>query len=107
MEQEQKTRELKKNVKIRYEETKAVYASQFVVNTTAEEVIINFSSGYLMDPASGDTLLPVHSRIALSIPAAARLSNVIAHVLRPKDNAGGIGKSQDLPGQGASDSMES
>lgn len=69
-------------VSIRYEQTNATYASQFVINATLEEIIINFSAGYINDPQTQQTLLPVHSRIAVSPSGAARLVNTLSQALR-------------------------
>ncbi len=68
-------------VKVRYEETKALYASQFVINATEEELIINFSSGSLPDPMTGENHLPVHSRVAISISGAKRLVMLLNQAL--------------------------
>lgn len=53
-------------VQVRYEQTDTKYASQFVVNATNEEVIVNFSAGYISDPNSQQVMLPIHGRIAMS-----------------------------------------
>lgn len=72
-------------VKIRYNETTAQFASQFIVNTTNEEIIINFSSGPLSDPNTGETLLPIHTRLALTKGGAKRLQAVLASVLKQEE----------------------
>ena len=69
-------------VKVRYNETTAQFASQFIVNTTNEEIIINFSSGPLNDPNSGETLLPIHTRLAMTKAGAHRLHAVLSSVLK-------------------------
>ena len=53
-------------IQLRYEQTQVLYATQFVISATGEEVIINFSSGALPDANSGENYLPIHTRIALS-----------------------------------------
>ncbi|ALG66890.1 DUF3467 domain-containing protein [Beggiatoa leptomitoformis] len=68
-------------VRVRYEQTTAIYASQFVLSVTGEEVIVNFSSGSLPDPATGEAHLPVHTRIALSPDGAKRLVNLLNQAL--------------------------
>jgi hypothetical protein len=70
-------------VRVRYNETSALFASQFIVNTSAEDVIINFSSGPLTDPGGGDTMLPVHTRIAMTREGARRLHAVLTNILAP------------------------
>ena len=76
-------------VKVRYSETSALFASQFLINTTSEDIILNFSSGAITDPASGETLLPVHSRIAMTPAAAHRLHQVLGSILA-QQQAGGV-----------------
>ncbi len=72
---------LPQQLQIRYEQTTALYASQFVISATGEEVIINFSSGNMPDPTTGNTYLPVHTRIALSSTGARKLANLINQAL--------------------------
>ncbi|NJO15743.1 MAG: hypothetical protein HC877_08340 [Thioploca sp.] len=66
---------------LRYEQTSALYASQFVISATGEEVIINFSSGTLTEPNNGETYLPIHTRIALSVSGARKLVNLLNQAL--------------------------
>ena len=68
-------------IKVRYNETSALYSSQFIINSSDEDITINFSSGPLVDPASGDTMLPIHTRIALTKDGARRLAGVLNRVL--------------------------
>ncbi|OUD13312.1 DUF3467 domain-containing protein [Thioflexithrix psekupsensis] len=70
-----------RQVRVRYEQTQALYASQFVLNVTGEEVIINFSSGSLPDPTTGDMHLPIHSRIALSQQGVRQLVQLLNQAL--------------------------
>lgn len=79
MSEEKQTKQ--QQVKVRYNETSALYASQFILNTSEEDIIINFSSGPLADPAGGETILPVHTRIALSKDGAKRLHAILGQVL--------------------------
>lgn len=69
-------------VKVRYNETTAQYASQFILNTGADEVIVNFSSGPISDPGSGEMLLPIHTRIALTKGGVQRLHAVLGSILQ-------------------------
>ena len=86
-EQEQKNQQ---QVKVRYNETSALFASQFIVNTSAEDVTINFSSGPIGDPASGDTILPIHTRMAMTREGARRLHSVLSNILGISENKGKI-----------------
>jgi len=74
-------------VHLRYEQTMATYASQFVLNATGEEIIINFSSGSIPDPRTGENHLPIHTRIAMSTAAARRLANLLNQALSATDQA--------------------
>lgn len=76
----------KQQIKVRYNETSALYSSQFILNSSDEDIVINFSSGPLVDPASGDTMLPIHTRIALTKDGARRLLGVLSRVLADSDN---------------------
>jgi len=71
----------KQQVKVRYTETSALFASQFIVNTSEEDITVNFSSGPMTDPAGSETILPVHTRIAMSTAGAVRLYKVLGQVL--------------------------
>ena len=75
-------------VKVRYTDTSALFASQFMINTTTEDLTLNVSSGPIPDPASGETLLPIHTRIAMTPAAARRLYQVLGSVL--SQHQGGI-----------------
>lgn len=64
-------------IKLRYEEKFAKYANQFVVNQSREELFIDFSSGPIPDPSTGQTMVPIHTRIALSYQGAQRLGDLL------------------------------
>lgn len=69
-------------IKVRYTETSALFASQFIINTTQEDLTLNFSSGAISDPASGESILPIHTRIAMTVGAARRLHNLLGSILK-------------------------
>ena len=71
----------KQQIKVRYTETSSLYASQFILNSSEEDITINFSSGPLVDPGSGETILPIHTRISLTRDGARRLMGVLNKVL--------------------------
>ncbi len=72
----------KKQMRIRYSNMDTAYASQFMVNSNREEVIINFSPGYLSDPQTSETVMPIQTRVAMTPQGAARLANALANVLK-------------------------
>lgn len=79
MEQDKQAKQ--QQIKVRYTETSALYASQFILNSSEEDITINFSSGPMTDPAGGETVLPVHTRIAMGKEGAKRLHAVLGQVL--------------------------
>jgi hypothetical protein len=74
-------------VRVRYNETSALFASQFIINTSSEDLTINFSSGPITDPASGESVLPVHTRMAMTINGAHRLHTVLGNILKQQAEA--------------------
>lgn len=83
MAQEKKAQQ--KPVKIQYNETMALFAAQFIVNASEHDIIINFSSGPMVDSANGETVLPIHSRIAMGREGAKRLTAILSKVLSQTD----------------------
>jgi len=77
----------KQKLKVKYEQTTAQYANQFLVNTTNEEVFLDLSSGAVTDPSSGEAIIPIHSRIAMSYAGARRLSQILAQAVQRKEQA--------------------
>ncbi|MCP4700517.1 MAG: hypothetical protein GY862_27245 [Gammaproteobacteria bacterium] len=76
----EKTKGDKKSLHVHYAEKSALYASQFIANVSEEEIIINFSSGIIPDPATGENHLPIHTRIALSPKGAKKLATLLTQV---------------------------
>jgi len=71
----------KQQIKVRYNETSSLFASQFIINASAEDVTINFSSGPLNDPTSGETILPIHTRMSMTMAGTHRLHAVLGKIL--------------------------
>ncbi len=69
-------------IQVKYTETSALYASQFLINSTEEDITIGFSSGYLSDPGSKETLLPIHTRIGMTLQGARRLHGLLSKILQ-------------------------
>ncbi|MEM6822512.1 MAG: DUF3467 domain-containing protein [Verrucomicrobiota bacterium] len=74
-------------LKLKYEETSAQYANQFLVNTTAEELFLDLSSGAVTDPSTGESIIPIHTRIAMSYNGAQRLAQILAQAVQRHENA--------------------
>jgi hypothetical protein len=75
------------SVRVRYETTEAAFASQFIVNASAEEIIVGLSPGFVTDPNSKENLLPIHGRIAMTPGGARRLINALSSALKGLDDA--------------------
>lgn len=71
-----------RKVKVKYEEYSARYANQTVLSGSPDEVFLDFSSGPVPDAATGETVIPIHTRIALSPSAARRLLAALQQTLK-------------------------
>ena len=69
-------------LQIRYEDMSARYANQVLLNTTAEEVYLDFSPGVVMDRAMGGAVLPIHTRIVMTPTGVLRLYQALAQALQ-------------------------
>ena len=72
----------KTSMHVRYEKMETQFASQFIVNATREEIIVNFSPGAIADPQTNQQLLPINTRIAMTPHGAARLAQTLSNVLK-------------------------
>lgn len=77
-------------IKIRYNETSSLFASQFLLNSSEEDVTVNFSSGPLTDPAGGESVLPIHTRISMSKAGAKRLYDILGKILSQPEASGQV-----------------
>src|SRR3954470_12741429 len=69
-------------LQIRYDDMSARYANQVLLNTTAEEVYLDFSPGVVMDRAMGGAVLPIHTRIVMTPTGVLRLYQALAQALQ-------------------------
>lgn len=69
-------------LRVKYDQTTAQYANQFLVNTTAEELFLDLSSGTISDPSSGEAVIPIHTRIAMTYNGARRLAQILAQAVQ-------------------------
>ena len=72
----------KVSMRVRYENMETQFASQFIVNSTREEIIVNFSPGPITDPQTNQQMLPINTRIAMTPYGAARLVQTLSNVLQ-------------------------
>ena len=72
------------SVRIKYESEAALYASQVILSSNQEDIILDFSSGLIKGEGGTDErIMPIHSRIALTRTGAARLHQLLARALNP------------------------
>lgn len=71
----------KVSMSVRYDSMETQFASQFIVNSTREEIIVNFSPGAIADPQTNQQTLPINTRIAMTPQGAARLAQTLSNVL--------------------------
>jgi hypothetical protein len=77
-----------RKLRIKYEETSAKYANQTILSGSTDEVFLDFSSGPVPDAATGESIVPVHTRIALSHSGARRLLAALQQTLKRIDASG-------------------
>ena len=70
------------NLQVRYDETNAKYANQVLLNTTAEEVYLDFSPGIVADRQFGGAVLPIHTRIVMTPTGVLRLYQALGQALQ-------------------------
>ncbi len=63
--------------RIDYADPCAKYAGHFIVSTTPDEVMLDCASGLIRDSATGEPVIPIHTRIALSYGSAQRLIQLL------------------------------
>lgn len=69
------------NLQVRYDETNAKYANQVLLNTTAEEVYLDFSPG-IVAGGQGGAVLPIHTRIVMTPTGVLRLYQALGQALQ-------------------------
>ncbi len=68
-------------VNLQYDNLSALYASQTIISTTSEEIMLEFSSGIMTDPSSGHPCLPIHTRIAMPRTSVEKLHRLLGQAL--------------------------
>lgn len=77
-----------RKIRLKYEEYSARYASQTILSGSLNEVFLDFSSGPVPDGATGESLVPVHTRIAMSPDGARRLLAALQQTLKRIEASG-------------------
>jgi hypothetical protein len=77
-----------RNVAVRYDQASITHTSQFLLSPSAEELIVDLSSGLIRESAENETL-PIHTRLSMSWSTAERLADLLNQVVqRHKSSAG-------------------
>lgn len=74
-------------LQVKYEDRTARYANQVVLTTGQEEVFLDFSSGIIPDQGSGVSVLPIHTRIAMTAGGVRRLYQVLGQLFAKQQKA--------------------
>lgn len=69
-------------LQIRYEDMSARYANHVLLNSGQEELYLDFSSGLVIDPAAGVSVMPIHTRIAMTPAAVVRLWQLLGQAVQ-------------------------
>lgn len=77
-----------RKLRIKYEEFSARYANQTILSGSVDEVFLDFSSGPVPDAATGESLVPIHTRIAMSHSGARRLLAALQQTLKRIEASG-------------------
>ena len=72
----------KPQIDVQYEQRTAVYASQFILNGADDELVMDCSSGVVLESQDGHPVMPIHTRLAMSWGAAKRLTTLLNQALR-------------------------
>jgi hypothetical protein len=70
---------------IKYETMTAVFADHVVLNGTNGGLLLDFASSIVADPVTGESTIPVHTRVAMTLNGAAQLHRMLSGVFnRPE-----------------------
>ena len=69
-------------LQIRYEDMTARYANHVLLNTGQEELYLDFTSGIIMDRAAGASVMPIHTRIAMTPAGVVRLWQLLGQAVK-------------------------
>ena len=71
------------DIQFRYDKAAVTYATQFLVSPGPEELLLELSSGLIVDPDNRKTL-PIHTRVAMPWSTVERLAGVLNDVVARK-----------------------
>ena len=69
-------------LQIKYEDLTARYANHVLLNTGQEELYLDFTSGIVTDRAAGVSIMPIHTRIAMTPAGVVRLWQLLGQAVQ-------------------------
>jgi hypothetical protein len=69
-------------LQIKYEDMTARYANHVLLNTGQEELYLDFTSGIVIDRAAGVSVMPIHTRIAMTPSGVVRLWQLLGQAVQ-------------------------
>jgi hypothetical protein len=69
-------------LQIKYEDMTARYANHVLLNTGQEELYLDFTSGIVIDRAAGMSVMPIHTRIAMTPSGVVRLWQLLGQAVQ-------------------------
>ena len=69
-------------LQVKYEDMTARYANHVLLNTGQEELYLDFTSGIVMDRAAGVSVMPIHTRIAMTPSGVVRLWQLLGQAVQ-------------------------
>jgi hypothetical protein len=69
-------------LQVKYEDMTARYANHVLLNTGQEELYLDFSSGLVVDRAAGVSVMPIHTRIAMTPAGVVRLWQLLGQAVQ-------------------------
>lgn len=69
-------------LQVKYEDMTARYANHVLVNTGQEELYLDFTSGIVSDRNAGVSVMPIHTRIAMTPAGVVRLWQLLGQTVK-------------------------
>jgi hypothetical protein len=69
-------------LQVKYEDLTARYANHVLLNTGQEELYLDFTSGIVIDRAAGVSVMPIHTRIAMTPSGVVRLWQLLGQAVQ-------------------------
>jgi hypothetical protein len=74
-------------VRVEYDTREVQFASQFMVSGSGEGIILELSGGVITDSRTGELILPIQSRVGLTVGGARRLVEMLERALEKLPSA--------------------